>query len=127
MTVMWGNSSKCWNTMPTWERSFGRSVFGSPTGVPFTWISPFWNGSRPLTHLMSVDLPEPEGPHTTTTSPFSTLEEHSVRTWNVAVPLAHVADLDHGHAASPGSVSERRRFSSGAVSPAVDRVKQRAK
>src|SRR5512141_424252 len=31
---------------------------------------------------MSVDFPEPEGPHTTTTSPFSTFDEHSVRTWN---------------------------------------------
>ena len=33
-----------------------------------------------------------------------------------AVPLAHVPDLDHGHAASPDSVIERRRFSCGGVS-----------
>src|SRR5258705_8633159 len=29
--------------------SFGRSVFGSPTEMPSTMISPFWNGSRALT------------------------------------------------------------------------------
>jgi len=47
-----------------------------------TLISPFWNGSRPLTVLMSVDLPLPEGPHTTTTSPFDTSVLQSVSTWN---------------------------------------------
>ena len=31
---------------------------------------------------MSVDLPEPDGPHTTITSPFSTLVVQSVSTWN---------------------------------------------
>ncbi len=29
-------------------------------------------GSSALTHLMSVDLPHPDGPHTTTTSPLAT-------------------------------------------------------
>src|SRR5574339_893237 len=80
---MCGNSSKCWNTMPTRERSLDRLVFGSPTEVPSTVISPFWNGSSPFTHLMSVDLPLPEGPHTTTTSPLATLVEHSASTWKV--------------------------------------------
>jgi len=80
--VMWGNSSKCWNTMPTWERSLERLVLGSPTEVPFTTMSPCWKGSRPLTHLIRVDLPEPEGPQTTTTSPFFTSVVQSVSTWN---------------------------------------------
>lgn len=75
-----GNSSKCWNTIPTFERSFDRFVFLSPTDWPFTRISPCWNGSRPFTVLISVDLPEPDGPHTTTTSPFLTSVVHSVRT-----------------------------------------------
>ncbi len=35
-----GNSSKCWNTIPTFERSFDRFVFLSPTDWPFTRISP---------------------------------------------------------------------------------------
>ena len=33
---------------------------------------PCSNGSRPLTHLISVDFPDPDGPHTTTTSPLAT-------------------------------------------------------
>jgi hypothetical protein len=37
-------------------------------------------GSRPLTVLISVDLPEPDGPQTTTTSPFFTSVEQSVST-----------------------------------------------
>ena len=56
--------------MPTRERSFGRSVFGSEIEMPSTTMSPFWNGSSALTVLISVDLPEPDGPQTTTTSPF---------------------------------------------------------
>jgi hypothetical protein len=39
-----------------------------------------WNGSSALTHLMSVDLPEPDGPQTTITSPFSTAVVQSVST-----------------------------------------------
>ena len=80
--LMCGKSSKFWNTMPMWARSFGRFVFGSPTEMPFTRISPFWKGSSPLTALMSVDLPDPDGPQTTTTSPFSTFVVQSLSTWN---------------------------------------------
>src|SRR5882672_6497428 len=78
-----GNSSKCWNTMPTRARSFGRSVLGSLTLMPSRMISPLWNGSSALTHLISVDLPEPDGPHTTTTSPLATLVVQSFNAWKV--------------------------------------------
>ena len=81
VTVRCGNSSKFWNTMPMRERSLGRSVFASPTEMPSTVIPPFWKGSSALTHLMMVDLPLPEGPQTTTTSPFFTSVEQSVSTW----------------------------------------------
>src|SRR5258708_22593898 len=63
------------------ERSLGRAVLGSPTEMPSTVTSPFWKGSSAFTHLMIVDLPLPEGPHTTTTSPFFTSVEQSVSTW----------------------------------------------
>ena len=56
----------------TRDRSFGRSVPGAPTAVPSTIIVPSWNSSRAFTHLISVDFPEPDGPHTTTTSPLET-------------------------------------------------------
>src|SRR5579864_1254847 len=69
--------------MPTRARSFGRLVLGSPTEMPSTVIVPFWNGSSALTHLISVDFPEPEGPQTTTTSPLATLMVQSFSAWKV--------------------------------------------
>src|SRR6185437_366954 len=69
--------------MPTRARSFGRLVLGSLTLMPSMLISPLWNGSSALTHLISVDLPEPDGPHTTTTSPLATFVVQSFNTWKV--------------------------------------------
>src|SRR6516225_5892630 len=83
ITVRCGNSSKCWNTIPMRARSFGRSVLRSPTATSATLMLPSWNGSRPLTHLIRVDLPEPDGPHTTTTSPLATSVEQSLSTWKL--------------------------------------------
>jgi len=42
------------------------------TEMPSTVISPDGSGSRPLTHLMNVDFPLPDGPQTTTTFAFFT-------------------------------------------------------
>src|SRR5687767_6621227 len=67
--------------MPMRARSFGRLVLASPTSTPSTVIRPFWNGSSPLTHLISVLLPEPDGPQTTTTSPRDTVVEQPFSTW----------------------------------------------
>src|SRR5438552_10329546 len=83
MILRCGNNSKCWNTMPTRARSFGRSVLGSLTLMPSRMMSPSWIGSSALTHLISVDLPEPDGPHTTTTSPLATLVVQSFNAWKV--------------------------------------------
>ena len=85
---MCGKSSKFWNTMPMRERSFEQVGPGSCTPTrrrPM--ISPFWKGSSAFTVLMSVDLPEPEGPQTTTTSPFFTSVVQSVSTWNAPYHL----------------------------------------
>src|SRR6266513_3051022 len=75
------------NTMAMRERSFGRLVLGSPTEMPSTVMLPFWKGSSAFTHLISVDLPLPEGPHTTTTSPLATSVEQSVSTWKLPYHL----------------------------------------
>src|SRR6266566_8796048 len=72
--------------MPTRARSFGRSVLGSLTLMPSRMISPLWNGSSALTHLIRVDFPEPDGPHTTTTSPLATEVVQSFSAWK---PLAY--------------------------------------
>src|SRR5450830_573060 len=82
-----GNNSKFWNTIPMRARNFDRLVLGSPTETPSTVMVPFWKGSRPLMVLISVDLPEPEGPQTTTTSPLATLVLQSVRTWKLPYHL----------------------------------------
>src|SRR5258705_9333912 len=66
--------------MPTRARSFGRSVLGSPTETPSTRMRPLRKLSSPLTHLISVDLPDPDGPHTTTTSPRCIVRLQSLRT-----------------------------------------------
>src|SRR6185437_4689680 len=69
--------------MPTRARSFGRLVLGSLTLMPSMLISPLWNGSSALTHLINVDLPEPDGPHTTTTSPLATFVVQSLNAWKL--------------------------------------------
>src|SRR6266481_3798477 len=69
--------------MPTRARSDGRSVLGSLTLMPSRMISPFWNGSSALTHLIRVDFPEPDGPHTTTTSPLATEVVQSFSAWKL--------------------------------------------
>ncbi|AIP71114.1 hypothetical protein BG92_303 [Burkholderia pseudomallei 406e] len=66
--------------MPTRARSCASLTDGSPSRAPSTVMLPFWNGSRPLIVLTSVDLPEPDGPQTTTTSPFETAALQSART-----------------------------------------------
>src|SRR2546421_5749127 len=87
VTVMCGKSSKFWNTMPMRERSFERLVFGSFTDTPSTVTVPRWKGSSPFTVLMRVDLPLPDGPHTTTTSPLETSVVQSVSTWKLPYHL----------------------------------------
>src|SRR5580704_7771925 len=77
--------------MPTRARSFGKLVLGSPTEMPSTTICPFWNASSALTHLISVDFPDPDGPQTTTTSPLATLVVQSFRAWKVG--LYHLLTL----------------------------------
>ena len=57
-----GSSSAFWNTMPTLP-------CGLVTGSPSTRISPVDGGSRPAIIFSSVDLPQPDGPTTTTNSP----------------------------------------------------------
>ena len=93
IAVRCGYSSKFWKTMPIRVRRRVELCL-SATSSPSTTISPCWNGSSPLTHLISVLLPEPEGPQTTTTSPLETRASRTSAP-EVAVPLADVPNLDH--------------------------------
>src|SRR5919198_804687 len=81
--VMCGKRLKDWNTMPTRVRSAGRFTPRLVTESPSTTMSPACTRSRPLTQRMSVDLPEPDGPHTTTTSPAPMARLISRSTWSL--------------------------------------------
>src|SRR4029450_7513508 len=116
VTLMCGNSSKCWKTMPICARSRVRLVFGSPTEMPLTTTSPCWKGSRPLTVLISVLLPEPDGPHTTTTSPLFTAVEQPFRTCTAPSPLLTFFISITGMRASP----ELRESSAGHGQPGLE-------
>src|SRR6516225_3197545 len=55
--------------MPTSERYLAKARPSSGWSMPATLISPLLIVSSLLIHLHSVDLPDPEGPTITTTSP----------------------------------------------------------
>ena len=77
---MCGKRLKDWNTMPTRVRSADMLTPGRTIDSPRTTRSPPWIPSRPFTQRISVDFPEPDGPHTTTTSPAATARLMSLRT-----------------------------------------------
>ena len=60
---------------------------------------PFWMGSRPLMQRSMVDLPEPDGPMTTTTSFFTTVRSTpcSTLSWSkdLCTPMSSIMALKH--------------------------------
>ena len=79
-TVICANRLNCWNTMPSSARMRARSLPSCGRGSPSMRISPESMVSKRLMVRHMVDLPEPEGPITTTTSPRSTERLMSLRT-----------------------------------------------
>src|SRR3712207_640270 len=76
-TVRCGNRLKLWNTMPTSRRMVSSARTSSLSSVPSTMIRPSWCVSSRLMQRIRVDLPLPEGPHTTTRSPRATESDTS--------------------------------------------------
>ena len=78
-----GNRLKLWNTKPMRLRSRFSALL--LMGAWMSWPSnsswPDFTSSSRFTVRISVDLPEPEGPHTTTTSPFFTSALMSASAW----------------------------------------------
>ena len=69
--VLLGSNRKSWKTVPTWRRSSGTLWFARvPKSFPATWITPVVGRSSRRINRKKVDLPEPDGPQITTTSPF---------------------------------------------------------
>ncbi len=79
--VRCGNRLKCWNTMPTSRRISSMRLRSLVSSMPSTMILPFWCSSSRLMQRIMVDLPEPDGPHTTMRSPRMTLRLMFLRTW----------------------------------------------
>jgi hypothetical protein len=73
---------KLWNTMPTSRRTRSTVRGSSVSSMPSTTTRPLWCSSSRLTRRISVDLPEPDGPHTTTFSPRPTARSTSFSAWN---------------------------------------------
>ena len=66
-TVLCANRLKDWNTMPTSARSAASALPSAGSSWPSSVMDPESIGSSRLIVRHSVDLPEPEGPITTTT------------------------------------------------------------
>ena len=79
--VLWAKRLKDWNTIPTSARSWASSLPSSGSSLPSMVIVPDSIVSRRLMARHRVDLPEPDGPMTTTTSPAPTVRSMSWRTW----------------------------------------------
>src|SRR5690606_24246386 len=81
-TVLCAKRLKDWKTIPTSARSLASALPSSGRGVPSMRIWPESIVSRRLMVRHSVDLPDPEGPMTTTTSPRCTVRLMFFRTWS---------------------------------------------
>jgi hypothetical protein len=71
---------KLWNTMPTSRRMASTDLRSSESSMPSTTMRPDWCVSSRLMSRIMVDLPEPDGPQTTTFSPLATLMSTSFST-----------------------------------------------
>src|SRR5699024_8319082 len=78
--VLWEKRLKDWKTIPTSARRRARARPSSGRSWLSIMIEPDSNVSRRLMVRHRVDLPEPEGPITTTTSPRCTVRLMSWRT-----------------------------------------------
>jgi len=79
-TVWCGKRLKCWKTMPIFWRTWLMSVFLSVRSRPSTMTLPDVTSSKRFRQRKKVDLPEPDGPITATTSPWLIVVEMPLRT-----------------------------------------------
>ncbi len=79
ITVRCGSSPKCWNTMEKRVRRSSRSRDGDAVRMssPLTSTLPAVGSISRVRHRTSVDLPEPDRPMTTNTSPGATSKDTS--------------------------------------------------
>ena len=104
--VLWAKRLKLWNTMPTSARRAASSLPSAASGLPSRVMVPLSMVSRRLMVRHSVDLPEPEGPMTTTTSPRWILTLMSRSTWRSPKCLSTWSRTTSGSAPREEGASE---------------------
>ncbi len=103
-TVRCGNRLKDWNTMPTSRRMASSARRSSDSSMPSTTIWPSWCVSSRLMQRIMVDLPDPDGPQTTTRSPSATVQVDVAQHVQRAEPLVDL--VQHDHRRGVGAVGE---------------------
>jgi hypothetical protein len=101
--VLWAKRLKDWKTIPTSARSCASALPSSGSLWPSSSMTPSSIVSRRLIARQSVDLPEPEGPMTTTTSPRATERSMSWSTWRSPKCLLTPASLTSAVADPPSA------------------------
>src|SRR5829696_4479785 len=103
--VLCANRLNDWNTMPTSDRSCASLRPSSGSTSPSIAMVPESMGSRRLMVRHNVDLPEPDGPNTTITSPRSTSRLMSLSTCRAPKCLSTAFIETIGTAVGVGSAS----------------------
>src|SRR5690606_21869976 len=80
--VMWEKRLNDWNTIPISDRTLASALPSAGSSCPSNVIVPESIVSNRLITRHSVDLPLPDGPTTTTTSPRRRLRSMSLSTWS---------------------------------------------
>ena len=106
-TVLCANRLNDWNTMPTSPRRWASALPSSGSAWPSMVMVPDSIGSSRLMARHSVDLPDPEGPRTTTTSPLRTLRLMSLRTCSSPKCFCTSVSTTRDRRADPGPPTDR--------------------
>jgi hypothetical protein len=93
-TMRCWNRLNDWNTMPISLRIRSMFLMSSISSIPSMTIRPRSWLSRRLIVRMNVDLPEPDGPTITTTSPRRTVVEMPLSAWKAP---NHFSTSSHDH------------------------------
>ena len=105
-TVRCGKRLNCWNTMPVSRRISWMLRRSRVSSMPSTTMRPASCSSSRLMQRIIVDLPEPDGPMTTTTSLRAIFKSMRRERGEVAESLGDALELDHRVALDLGGVGE---------------------
>ena len=101
--VLWAKRLKLWKTIPTSARRCASALPSAGSGWPSRLIVPLSMVSSRLIARHSVDLPEPDGPITTTTSPRLI---DRLMSWRTCRSPNHLSTWSSTTRASPAGVPE---------------------